>query len=199
MRVQELLNVPNGEWDNTKNTENLKLYKRKGLKGSDVCIKTIVKLPGIPKQKAWNCFADINVRKQWDENLHDMTILNEDIEKGTVVFHYTIPTPVLVTTRESVVEKKMMYDFPVSGAWTIHCKSVAHKNKPENPKKFVRVDIKCNCMVFEDCPEVRGTKISWIIHNDAHSNAPRSILESQALKAPEKAINSLTKYCSSHP
>lgn len=49
MYIQELMNVPNAEWDCTKDTENMKLYKRKSMKGSEVMIKTIVKLPGIPK------------------------------------------------------------------------------------------------------------------------------------------------------
>ena len=103
-------------------------------------------------------------------------IVEEKSEPESVIFRYTLPTPAFMTTREAVIERKTMKDFPQEGAWTIHHKSVEHQDYPENQKKFVRVAMKVNGMVFTDAPEIEGCKLDWVIENDIGGNIPRALL-----------------------
>lgn len=56
-----------------------------------------------------------------------------------------------------------MRDFPYDGALAVHQKSVTHPNAPENPTKYIRIDMTIFGLVFEDAPEIMGTKLSWVI------------------------------------
>jgi hypothetical protein len=120
-------------------------------------------LPKVPKHIAFKAISDIRIRRQWDSIAKDMTIVEEDIDKETFIVRYIIPTPPFIQTREAVVQKKVLRDFPQPGQWAVVHKSVQHPDWPEDPTRYVRILQKMGGMVFEDAPEINGTKLTWIV------------------------------------
>ena len=157
-------------------------------------VKCEVFLPDIPKDLAFSSFNNLNIRRKWDEVLQNMTIVEENKEAETTIFHYFLPTPVFVDKREALVLKKVKKDFPQVGALAIHSSSKSHPDYPEK-KEFIRVELKINGMIFYDAPEINGCKIDWVIQNDIKGSVPKSIFNQKAIKNPKIMMEALSKYC----
>ena len=63
-----------------------------------------------------------------------------------------MPTPPFITTREAVVQRRYLKNFPEQGSWTINLKSVSHQDRPENPNKFVRIEVNAIGMIIKEAP-----------------------------------------------
>ena len=72
-------------------------------------------LKGIPRELAWEVFTDMRVRQKWDRVMHQLEIVEEHREQETCIFHYVIPTPPFIQTRDALIEKKVLRDFPKGG------------------------------------------------------------------------------------
>lgn len=77
----------------------------------------------------------------------------------------------------------------------MHHKSVTHPDCPEEPKKCIRVDMTIYGLVFEDAPEVMGTKMSWVVQNDIKGSIPKSLINQRSAKNPKVMIKNLTEAC----
>ena len=44
------------------------------------------------------------------------------------------------------------------------------------------------CMVFEEAPEIQGTKVHWIMQNDIKGSIPKSILINRGIKGSRDLI-----------
>ena len=64
--------------------------------------------------------------------------------------------------REVLLRSKTYKDFPKKGAWAVIGRSISNSVYPEDLKQYARAYIKCNGIVCEDAPEIKGTKITWI-------------------------------------
>ena len=82
---------------------------------------------------------DLNERKSWDSILRTLTLVEEDTESDSQVFHYVIPTPPYVEQRETVMFKCARRNFPSAGSLAIVHKTVAHPDFPER-EDWVRVE-----------------------------------------------------------
>ena len=74
-----------------------------------------------------------------------------------------IKTPSFIQTRDALVQKKVIKGFPTDGALAVHFKSVTHPSVPEDPTQCLRIDLANFGLVFEDAPNIMGTKLSWVI------------------------------------
>lgn len=59
----------------------------------------------------------------------------------------------------------------------------------------MRVDLRCNGMIFEDDESIDGCKMHWVIENDIKGSVPKSIINQRALKNPLILVDSLVKAC----
>lgn len=193
--IQTILDFPEQEWEVGFNSPEFSIYLKKNLPTSVFMIKCYSQLPGISKELAFTAMSDMKIRKKWDDILSDVTIIEEDQKKDTLTFRYTIPTPAFIMTREAVVQRQTLKDFPVKGAWTVHHKSVQHPDYPLLPKKYLRVEVKVNAMVFEDDEAIDGCRLSWVIENEIQGNLPRVILNQRAMKNPKIMIEALARAC----
>lgn len=193
---EKILNAPESAWQREIKTMNLKIFRKKDFKGASLyMVKCVVNLPGIPKEVAFNAVADIYTRRKWDAIVKHATVLEEDKKNESFVFRYALSTPSFLTQREAVVRSKIKKDFPYPGMWSLHNSSVQHTSYPENPQKFVRVDLKISGFVFEDAPEIKGCKMRWVIQNDMKGNVPKAWVNQRALKNPQTMMESLYAAC----
>ena len=70
-----------------------------------------------------------------------------------------------------------------------------HPDWPENPKKFVRIDVRLHGVVFEDNPAVNGCSMKSYVENDAKMSVPALLLNSIVKKSTTKMIENLSKAC----
>lgn len=127
--------------------------------------------------------------------LQNLKVIEDDEEKGTSIIYYQIKTPAFIQTRDAVVLKKTMKDFPSAGSLCVLHKSVDHPDYPEDVKKFVRIDMSIWGLVFEDAPEIKGTKVTWVMQNDIRGSVPKSIINSRMVKNPKMMIHNLNEAC----
>lgn len=193
--VKSLFDLPEDSWNLEINDANQKVFSRKGLTGSLISIKSFTNVPNISKAMAFNVMTDINIRKTWDDALKDTVILENNVEDDIVTYYYTIPMPPFITTREALVQRKVLLDFPNKNDSAFHVKSVSHPSKPENPNKFVRLDVKAIGMFISDAPEINGCKLSWVFETDVKGNFPRSMVTSKSSKNVKIVTDAMAKAC----
>lgn len=192
----KVLNAPEDIWQREVKTLNCKIYRKKDFKGTALyLVKSVVNLPGIPKEVAFNAVADIYTRRKWDTIVANATVLEQDKQNQTCVYRYPIPTPAFLEPREAVILSKVKKDFPYPGMWSLHNSSVQHSKWPENPAEFVRVDLVISGFVFEDAPEVNGCKMRWVIQNDLKGTVPKAWVNQRALKNPQRMMENLYEAC----
>ena len=67
-------------------------------------------------------------------------------------------------TRDAVVTQRVKKDFPKQGSWTIAQTSTKHAKCPEKSLESARIEIRINGIILEDAPEIKGTKLTWVLH-----------------------------------
>ncbi len=101
--------------------------------------------------------------------------------------------PEHMQSREAVLVRKVLRDFPDGNKFAVVQKSVEHALSPVNPTNSVRSDFLMNGLIVEDDSTLRGTKISWIMVNDIRGCLPVSMLVRQHVDYQKKFIHGLTK------
>ncbi|CDW84343.1 UNKNOWN [Stylonychia lemnae] len=193
-QFQQFLNLKDDFWEIGFKNDYIKVFKQKELRKDEMIIKCVALLPNIPKNVPFEALSDINIRKKWDEVLWNLTIIDEDLAKGTTLFYYNIRAPSYMQSRELIVQSKVQFDFPQSGSYGLHHKTIEHSEYPPD-KRYVRVNQKINAFVFEDCPEYNGTKITWIACQEIKGNTPLTLLHQRAIRNPKIMIDTLIKAC----
>jgi hypothetical protein len=97
--------------------------------------------------------------------------------------------------REALVIKKVLDNFPKVGVSTMIIRSEVCDAYPDNKKHSVRVDMTMDGMVFEDDPDIKGSKITWILDCDIRGCIPLSILKALSMKIPKGMRDNLIKAC----
>ena len=111
-KLSQLLREPDELWEFVTAADNLSVFKRKDMKGTNVIIRCQGILPRIPKHVAFNAFSDMKYRKRWDLTMQNLKIVEDDEEKGTTIMYYQIKTPPFIQTRDALIQKKIMRDYP---------------------------------------------------------------------------------------
>ena len=75
-------------------------------------IKLTATLSNIPSDVIFACIADIDIRRKWDEIMQNLTIVKEDLDEGSCIFHYNIPTPAFIKNRDALIKRLSLRDFP---------------------------------------------------------------------------------------
>ena len=66
-------------------------------------------------------------------------------------------------TRDALVLKKTMEDFPREGASAIVQTSTLHPDFPEDIRKCIRIQQTIYGLVVEEDERTNGTRLSWVI------------------------------------
>lgn len=75
-------------------------------------LKILALIPKAPKHIVFKALADMNIRRKWDTALKDAIMIDEDPANEQYVFHYIIPTPAIIQTRDALMLKKVARDYP---------------------------------------------------------------------------------------
>jgi hypothetical protein len=108
-----------------------------------------------------------------------------------------IKTPIGVSNRDFLQQRKVKKDYPVTGTITMHFKSVTHPRRPEIPKT-VRGETLISGYIIEPDVDSKGrpsTKLTIISQNDIKGIIPKSIVNMAAGKAPRQWVGNLVKGC----
>lgn len=65
--------------------------------------------------------------------------------------------------RDVLVRKSVMRDYPKINQWSLVNRSTENKMFPEHAKKAIRVSMDMNGMIFEDAPDIKGSKMIWVL------------------------------------
>ena len=69
-----------------------------------------------------------------------MAIIEEDNSTGNTIFYYQIKTPNYMQTRDALILKKTLKDFPSEGDFAIVHRSTTHPDFPEDIRKCIRIE-----------------------------------------------------------
>lgn len=95
------------------------------------------------------------LRRAWDKVLSNFEILEENPETGISVLYYMVKTPIGVSNRDFLQQRKVKHDYPVPGTITMHFKSVTHPKCPEKPKT-VRGETLISGYIIEPITNAKG-------------------------------------------
>ena len=98
-------------------------------------------------------------------------------------------------TREAVVVRKVLKDYPQIHMNSILLRSSSHARCPEDHRSSVRVEMRMNGIILEDDQSQRGTKLSWYFQNDLRGSLPHSHLIHMHLQYQQTFVANLIKAC----
>ena len=75
--LNQLIAIPDPEWESLFSSDVLDIYLKKAVPDSDLIIKCMALLPGIPRHIAFAAFADMNIRRQWDFIMNNLEVIEE--------------------------------------------------------------------------------------------------------------------------
>lgn len=195
---QRLHDVPAKGWSVDFDSDNVKIFRKEmnhdGNWGEFVT-RCTAKVPKFPKHVIFKALSDMKLRAKWDQSATNFQVVETDTDKGQVIVKYNINVPSHMQAREVVVATKTKKDFPKVGAWTIAQTSVSNDKCPEVPQNAARAEVRINGIVLEDAPEVKGTKITWVCHQDYHGPITKTMLNNRAVYQHRLVLEQLTKAC----
>lgn len=199
MRQQlENTSASNKDWrlESDSSSDNVKIFRKISAKGwSSITLKCIAELDHIPKNIVLKAISDIKIRVKWDHSLGDLEVLEQDKEHDLTFFRYNLIVPHHMQSRDAVMVRKVMKDFPEVHQNSIVQRSVDYSRCPENHRTSVRCDMRMNGMIVEDDTSLRGTRISWLLQVDLKGCLPSSMLNHLFAKYQADFIAALIKAC----
>jgi hypothetical protein len=98
-------------------------------------MKTHAKIDGIPPWVIFEVIANPDIRRLWDKAICNFEILEDIPSEGRSLLYYMVKTPIGVSNRDFLQQRKVKKDFPTPGTITMHFKSVVDDARcPEKPK-----------------------------------------------------------------
>ena len=124
-------------------------------------------------------------------------MIEDFVDEGRSIIYYMIKTPIGISNRDFLQQRKVKFDFPKKGMITMHFKSVENDKMPPKPK-VVRAETIISGYIFEE-ENVPGkgvvTKLTIISLNDIKGIVPKSIVNMVSGKAPKQWVNNFSKAC----
>ena len=158
---EQIINIAREDlssWDNTCSGDNVNVYKKMTGDSPIMLLRTIAHIQNIPPDIVFETIANQEVRRGWDKVLSNFEIIEDHPEKGVSILYYMIKTPIGVSNRDFLQQRKVRKNYPAPGMITMHFKSVTHPKCPEKPKT-VRAETIISGYIIE--PEgINGTKLT---------------------------------------
>ncbi|TNV82685.1 hypothetical protein FGO68_gene8647 [Halteria grandinella] len=184
-------------WDQAGSCQNVSVYKKMTEDSPIVLLKAYALIEGVTTDIVYEVITNQEVRRSWDKVLSNFEILQEDPGDGISVLYFMIKTPIGVSNRDFVQQRKVKKDFPQPGFITMHFKSVSHPKCPEKPHT-VRGDTLISGYIIEPDVDSQGrpsTKLTIISQNDIKGVIPKAIVNMLSGKAPRQWVGNLVKGC----
>ena len=173
-------------WDNAGSGDNVDVYK-KLIDGSPfVLMKTYALVENITPEVIYEVMANQEIRSKWDKVISNFEIIEDFPDEGRSVLYYMVKTPIGVSNRDFVQQRKVKKNFPVEGAITMHFKSVTHPKCPEK-SRTVRAETLISGYIMEPATDSKGrpsTRLTIISQNDIKGVVPKTLVNMAAGKGP---------------
>lgn len=121
-------------WDPAGSCDNVSVFKKMTDDSPIVLLKALAKIEGVSPLTVYEVMSNQEVRRQWDKVLSNFEIIEDHPEEGLSVLYYMVKTPIGVSNRDFLQQRKVKKDFPCKGTITMHFKSVTHPKCPEKPR-----------------------------------------------------------------
>ena len=138
--------------------------------------------PGITTDVAFDCVADIRVRKKWDHRLERYDVIEKTddyILQYNKLMKVNIP---FFAQRDQLVKQFLKKDYPETGTHISVAMSVEHPNYPDGFEGCCRTHATMIGYLFTPYPENNGCKVEWVYINDLKGSLPGMMVQMLANK-----------------
>jgi hypothetical protein len=125
-------------------------------------MKTKASLEGIPPRVVFEVIANPDVRRSWDKVMCNFEIIEDCPDEGRSLLYYMVKTPIGVSNRDFLQQRKIKNDYPKEGSITMHFKSVTDSRCPEKPKTIRAETIISGYIIEPIDQEAKGTKLTIV-------------------------------------
>ena len=164
------------EWRLEHGTDSLKVFRKVNhnhqAHWSHIILRAQAQLDHIPKHIVYKALAEVNLRAKWDTGLGDIELLEHNKEKDQTYFHMRLRVPHHMQSRDAVLVRKVLKDFPQVHQSSIVQRTVEHPRVPENPRNSVRVETRMSGFIVEDDQSMKGTTLNWFLSTDLKGSLP---------------------------
>lgn len=177
-------------------TNDVQIYRHTARKGwASIVLKCVAHLDHIPKHIVFRAISDMNLRAKWDQTLGEIEVLEHKKDLDQTYVRCALRVPHHLQTREAVLVRKVLKDFPQINQSSIVLRSSEHARCPENLRAALRPEMRMNGFVLEDDKSGRGTRLSWFLQNDLRGSLPSSMLINLHTKYQAAFVAQLVKAC----
>lgn len=94
-------------------SDGIEVMKRISTDSSAVVLmKTYALLSGIPPSVVFEVIANPDIRRSWDKVMCNFEIIDDCPEDGRSLLYYMVKTPIGVSNRDFLQQRKVKKDFP---------------------------------------------------------------------------------------
>ena len=158
-------------------------------------MKTHAKIDGIPPWVIFEVIANPDIRRLWDKAICNFEILEDIPSEGRSLLYYMVKTPIGVSNRDFLQQRKVKKDFPSPGTITMHFKSVVDDARcPEKPKT-IRAETIISGYIIAPQGCGGGTELTVVSQNDIKGVIPLTLVNTGASKAPRQWVGNMLNAC----
>lgn len=193
--LQKIADDDLSNWDKVISSDGVTIYKKMADDSPVVLLKVYAMIDDYSPETILEVLNNAKVRQSWDKVLCNFELI-EDFTDHQVIY-FMIKTPIGISNRDFLQQRKTKYDFPLPGLISMHFKSVQHPRCPDKPK-IVRGDTVISGYILERYNNAKGresTKLTIITQNDIKGLVPKSIVNMAASKAPKQWVTNLITGC----
>ncbi|CDW91759.1 UNKNOWN [Stylonychia lemnae] len=187
-------------WEKACTGENISVYKKMTEGSPIVLLKAFALIKGVDPLTVFEVMSNQEIRRQWDKVVCGFEIIEDDPQLNLSVIYYMIKTPIGISNRDFVQQRKIKLDFPNDGMITMHFKSVKCSKCPEKPRT-IRAETIISGYILEKIKNKDGsvdTAITIISQNDIKGIVPKAIVNMVSGKAPKQWVQNLVKGCTDY-
>jgi hypothetical protein len=162
---------------------------------AQIALKCQAHLDHIPKHIVYKALSEINLRAKWDKGIGEIDLLEHNKEKDLTYFRLHLKVPHHMLSREAVLVRKVLKDFPQVHHFSIVQRSVNHPRVPENHKQSTRVETRMDGFIIEDDESQKGTTLNWFLSTDLKGSLPNSMLIECYVRYQATLVAELIKAC----
>jgi hypothetical protein len=153
-------------------------------------MKSFTRIPGVPPETVYEVMVNPAIRKQWDKAVSNFELIEDHPDEGRSILYYMIKTPIGVSNRDFLQQRKVKFGFPRHDMITLHFKSVKHPSCPEKAN-IIRAETLISGYILERAVNNDGsvdTSIIMISQNDIKGVLPKSIVNMISVKGPKQWV-----------
>ena len=161
-------------WQESEKGVNFELWRRDYDPSTTLCMRMEMKFPGISTDIAYDCLADLRVRKKWDHRLERYDIIEETkdwVMQYNKLMKVNIP---FFSQRDQLVKQHLRKNLEgmAPGTHISVSHSTEHPDYPDGYDGCCRTQATMIGYLFEPDASIDGTKITWIYINDLKGSLP---------------------------